>query len=169
MAKKIRVLLVFALLTTASGPVPGIAGESGFESSCMIHIKTSVYPSDPLEQRGKARVYATLCTREGKPIFGQEIQLTASCGTFSCKPLDLEDTMAVDSSVESCTITDKAGKIMVYLVNIPFNNQGSVTVSCDYGSLSVKASCTFLISQYAVQKKAPKKVSTRRVSSLTPH
>jgi hypothetical protein len=169
MTKKIRVLLVFVLLTTASGPVPGIAGESGFESSCLIHVKTSVYPSDPLEQRGKARVYATLCTREGKPIPSQEIQLTASSGTFSCKPLDLEDTMAIDSSLEPCTITDKAGKIMVYLVNIPFNNQGSVTVSCDYGALSVKASCTFLISRYAVQKKPLKKTTPKRLSAVTPH
>ena len=131
-------------------------GKSGFESTCEIHVKSAVYPSDAMEQHGKARVYITLCTKEGTPIPDQVIELTATCGTLSCKPLDSEDTAAVDSSIYECDHTDKNGKAMVYLVNIPFNNRGSVTVTCDYGSLSVKASCTFLISRYEIKGKRKK-------------
>jgi hypothetical protein len=131
-------------------------GESKFGSSCEIHIKSAVYPSDPYDQSGKARVYITLCTKEGSPIPDQIIELTANCGTFSCKPLDSGDTSAIDSSIYECDHTDKNGKAMVYLVNIPFNNRGSVTATCDYGSLSVKATCTFLISRYQMKGKRKK-------------
>jgi hypothetical protein len=156
MVKKTFILigvLVFSAIVDATFG----ENESGFESSCAIHVKSAVYPSDPFDNSGKARVYVTLCTRDGAPIPDQEIQLTASCGTFSCKPLDSEDTSVVDSSIYECDHTDKNGKVMVYLVNIPFNNQGSVTATCDYGSLSVKASCTFLISRYSLAQKNRRK------------
>jgi hypothetical protein len=127
--------------------------ETRFGSSCQMHIKSSVYPSDLMDRTGKARVYVTLSTKQGEPIADQEIVFEANCGTFSCKPMDSEDTASVDSSLYECDHTDKNGRVMVYLVNIPFNNQGSVTATCDYGSLSVKASCTFLISRYALKSK----------------
>ena len=153
MIRKMPALLSVLIISIGSAQE---SGESKFGSTCEIHIKSAVYPSDPYDQSGKARVYVTLCTKEGSPIPDQVIEFTATCGTFSCKPLDSEDTSAVDSSIYECDHTDKNGKVMVYLVNIPFNNKGSVTASCVYGSLSVKASCTFLISRYQVKGKRKK-------------
>jgi hypothetical protein len=154
MLKKFPALVCALIIVSIGNAQEGV--KKGFESSCAIHVKSAVYPSDAMDHYGKARVYVTLCSREGAPIPDQEIEFTASCGAFSCKPLDIEDTSAVDSSLSSCDMTDKDGKVMVYLVNIPFNNQGSVTASCDYGSLSVKASCAFLISRYEVKNKRKK-------------
>jgi hypothetical protein len=149
---------IFLLVTVAfaAGVFAQEDAETKFGSSCQIHIKSAVYPSDAFDQSGKARVYVTLSTREGEPIPDQEINFSANCGTFSCKPLDLEDTSAVDSTLFGCDRTDKSGKVMVYLVNVPFNKQGSVIATCDYGSLSVKASCTFKISRYYTADKRKK-------------
>jgi hypothetical protein len=154
MSGKTLSLLIASILGFGSAPDYQPAD---FESSCAIRVKSAVYPSDSLEQRGKARVYVTLCTRDGKPIPDQEILLSATCGTFSCKPVDFEDSAGVDTTLGSCNITDKNGKVMVYLVNIPFNNQGGVTAACDYGTMSVHASCTFLITRHTVKGK-PKKI-----------
>jgi hypothetical protein len=115
-----------------------------------------------MDQYGKARVYVTLCTKQGTPIPDQEILFTTTCGVFSCKPLDSEDTAAVDSTLYECDHTDKNGKAMVYIVNIPFNNRGNVTASCDYGALSVKASCFYLITRHIVRKKVQTKPVLKR-------
>jgi len=160
MVKRTFAILCVLISATIAARASG-ENESGFESSCVMHVKSAVYPSDPMDNSGKARVYVTLCSKEGTPIPDQEIQLAASCGTFSCKPLDAEDSSGVDSTIYDCDHTDKNGKVMVYLVNIPFNNQGSVTAVCDYGSLSVKASCTFLITRHAIVGKPQKKPSSK--------
>jgi len=47
-----------------------------------------------------------------------------------------------ETSIQNCNATDSSGKIMVYLANIPFNFKGTVTASCDYGAMSVRAACT---------------------------
>ncbi len=118
-----------------------------FESSCTIHIKAAVYQPASTDQTGRARVYVTLSTREGRPIPFQEIQIVATEGTFSCEPTDIDDTIARENSIQSCNATDSSGKIMVYLSQIPFNIKGTVTASCDYGSMSVRASCTYLVTR----------------------
>ncbi len=141
----------------------GFSGENdfGLEGTCKIHVKAAVYPSDSSEQYGKARIYATLQTKDGKPIPDQEIELAANCGVFSCKPPDIDDSTVVDTAIGSCTRTDKNGKIMVYLVNIPFNVSGHIDAACDYGSLSVKATCSFLISRSHVARKQAKKKTSK--------
>ena len=121
-----------------------------FESSCTIHIKSVVYQPGPMDKYGKARVYVTLCTKEGRPIPFQEIQLTATDGAFSCNPTDVEDTVIAETSIQNCNATDSSGKIMVYLANIPFNFKGTVTASCDYGAMSVRAACTYMITRRSV-------------------
>ena len=121
-----------------------------FESSCTIHIKSVVYQPGSMDKYGKARVYVTLCTKEGRPIPFQEIQLTATEGTFSCKPTDVEDTVIAETSIQNCNSTDSSGKIMIYLANIPFNIKGTVTASCDYGAMSVRAACTYMVTRRSV-------------------
>jgi hypothetical protein len=129
------------------------------ESSCTIHIKSVVYQPSSMDNYGRARVYVTLGTKEGRPIPFQEIQLTTTDGAFSCKPIDVDDTVVEETSIQNCNATDSSGKIMIYLANIPFNIKGTVTASCEYGSMSVRASCTFLVTRRvaAYQKSAKKK------------
>jgi hypothetical protein len=154
--KTIALLILAVFLAIAQSPDETT---QQFESSCTIHIKAVAYQPDPMDQTGKARVYVTLCTREGKPIPFQEIQLVATDGTFSCKPLDIEDTGVVETSIQNCNATDSTGKIMAYLANIPFNIKGTVTASCEYSTMSVRASCTYLITRRSVayQKKPASK------------
>jgi hypothetical protein len=149
-------LLVCGLIAVFSAVGAQEEGKAHYEHSCQVHIKSAVYPSDPFDKAGKARVYVTVTTKEGAPIPDQEVFFSATCGTFSCKPLDSEDTTSIDSTLIGCDRTDKNGKAMVYIVNIPFNNQGGVTAECYYNSLYVKATCTFLITRYAVKDKPRK-------------
>jgi hypothetical protein len=121
-----------------------------FESSCNIHVKSVVYQPGSMDKYGKARVYVTLSTKEGRPIPFQEIQLTATDGTFSCKPTDVEDTVIEETSIQNCNATDSSGKMMIYLANIPFNFKGTVTASCDYGAMSVRAACMYMITRRSV-------------------
>src|SRR5271157_304781 len=72
-----------------------------FESSCTIHIKAAVYQPASTDQTGRARVYITLSTKEGRPIPFQEIQIVATEGTFSCEPTDIDDTIARENSIQS--------------------------------------------------------------------
>ena len=82
-----------------------------FESSCTIHIKAAVYQPASTDQTGRARVYITLSTKEGRPIPFQEIQIVATEGAFSCEPTDIDDTIAREKSIQSCNATDSSGKI----------------------------------------------------------
>ena len=156
-----KVIVCFSVLFVFLDHAISSENEFGTEGSCAIRVKAAVYPSDSSEQYGKARVYATLMTKDGMPITNQEIQLAANCGEFSCKPSDAEDPTVVDSAIASCTQTDKNGKIMVYLVNIPFNVTGHIDAACDYGNMSVKASCTFLISRSHIARKPLKKKAAK--------
>lgn len=136
----------------------------GLEPTCVMHLKSSVFPSDTFEQYGKARLYVTLTTQDGTPIPQQQIIFSANCGVLTCQVRDIGDTTAIDSTLFNCDYTDKNGKVMVYLVNIPFNNQGRVTASCDYGTLSVSASCTFLITRHLMARKPVIKSQRRKAS-----
>lgn len=130
-------------------------------SSCTIHIKSVAYQPGPTDQTGRARVYVTLCTKEGHPIPFQEIQLVATEGTFSCKPVDIEDSILQETAIQNCNATDTTGKIMAYLSNIPFNVKGTVTASCEYGTMSVRASGTYLITRRTVEYKPKKSVGNK--------
>jgi hypothetical protein len=157
--KTMYVLGVFALAAACPAQEEQ---KPGLEPTCVMHVKSSVFPSDSLEQYGKARVYVSLATQDGTPIPQQQIMFGANCGVFTCQVRDPGDTTAIDSTLFNCDYTDKNGKVMVYLVNIPFNNQGRVTASCDYGTLSVSASCTFLITRHVVARKPVTKQATQR-------
>jgi hypothetical protein len=145
--KTIALLILAVSLAIAQGqdePSPQ------FESSCNIHVKSVVYQPGSGDRYGKARVYVTLSTKEGRPIPFQEIQLTATDGTFSCTPTDVEDTIIEETSIQNCNATDSSGKMMIYLANIPFNIKGTVTASCDYGAMSVRAACTYMVTRRSV-------------------
>ena len=125
--------------------------------SISLSVKTFVYPSDSFDQFGHGKVEAFLRYKEGAPIPNQRIELASTCGNFSCKLPDVENEVDSSSSDESCFTTGRDGKILVYIINIPFNSQGVVTASCTYDDVSVKATGTFWIKRMLLSKMAGKK------------
>jgi hypothetical protein len=132
------------------------AQEESSVASCSLYVKTSIYPYDYLAQYGHGKVEARLCDKKGVAIPFQEIQLTATCGRFSCALPDIESNADSASRDSSCYITAKDGRILVYLLDIPFNTSGKVLAACTYGDMSVKATSTFWVKRY-VKKGNPKK------------
>jgi hypothetical protein len=147
-----KLLLIFALLAAPCAWAQG--GES-----ISLFVKTTVYPFDSTDLFGHGKVEAALRYTKGAPIPGQVIHLGAAVGTFSCKLPDIESEADSSSSDNSCYSTGKDGKIIVYLINIPFNSQGTVTASCEYNGIAVKASSTFWVKKMVVKKIKPKKNS----------
>lgn len=132
------------------------AQDESVVASCSLFVKTSIYPYDYLAQYGHGKVEATLCDKKGAAIPYQEIHLTATCGKFSCALPDIENGADSASRDSSCYITAKDGRILVYLLDIPFNTSGKVLASCAYGDMSVKATSTFWVKRY-LKKGSPKK------------
>jgi len=60
--------------------------EQQFESSVHNTYQIGRLSARFHGQIWQGRVYVTLCTKEGRPIPFQEIQLTATDGAFSCNP-----------------------------------------------------------------------------------
>jgi hypothetical protein len=120
-------------------------------TSCSLSVKTSVYNPDPGDATGTASVEAFLCDKGGVPIPYQPIVMTSTNGMFSCIPPN-----AVTGSVSadrSCFVTGSDGRILVYLVDIPFNKPGRIQASCTYGSFVVKASGSYSLTRNVITKK----------------
>jgi hypothetical protein len=147
-----KLLLAFMLLAAPCAWAQG--GES-----ISLYVKTTVYPFDSTAMFGHGKVEATLRYTKGAPIPGQEIQLNTGFGVFSCKLPDIENLVDSSSSDTSCFRTGNDGKILVYLINIPFNSQGVVMASCVYNGIAVKATSTFWIKRMVVTKMKSKKAS----------
>jgi hypothetical protein len=145
-----KLLLIFAIFTAPCTWAQG--GES-----ISLFVKTTVYPFDSTQLSGHGKVEATLRYSKGAPIPGQVIQLNSAVGTFSCKLPDIVNEVDSSSSDNSCFSTGKDGKVLVYLINIPFNSQGMVTASCEFNGIAVKASSTFWVKKMLVKKYKSKK------------
>jgi hypothetical protein len=139
-------IAMLALLVAAAAWAQG--GEE-----IRLFVRTSVYPCDSMDQNGHGKVEATLCYTGGAPISNQVIVLSTTCGNFSCKLPDLENEVDSFSSDISCYTTGKDGKILVYLVNIPFNAEGRVTATCHYKEMTVQASSTYWVKRFVVKKR----------------
>lgn len=134
------------------------------DSDVRLSVKTFVYPSDSADRFGHGKIEAVLSYKGGAPIPGRTLNFETSCGTFSCKLPDIENEVDSSSGDESCFATDTNGKSTVYIINIPFNSQGVVTVSCEFDDRVVKASGRFWIKRFAVVKSARKKSKNRGVA-----
>ena len=141
-----RPIAMLALLVAAAAWAQG--GES-----ISLYIKTSVYPCDSQDQVGHGKVDATLRYKEGAPIPNQVILLTTTCGNLSCKLPDIENEVDSGSSEITCYTTGKDGKILVYLINIPFNSEGRVAATCHYKDMTVQASSTYWVKRYLAKKR----------------
>jgi hypothetical protein len=147
-------LMSSALLLFGSAPQ---AQNSHAGLAISLSVKTFVYPSDSFDQSGHGKVEAFLRYKDGAPIPNQRIEFSSTSGNFSCKLPDIENEVDSSSSDESCFTTGKDGKILVYIINIPFNSQGMVTASCTYDDVSVKATGTYWIKRMLLSKMAGKK------------
>jgi hypothetical protein len=137
------------------------AQEESTVASCSLYVKTSIYPYDYLAQYGHGKVEARLCDKKGVAIPFQEIRLTATCGRFCCTLPDLEGIADSASRDSSCYITAKDGRIVVYLLDIPFNTSGKVLAACTYGDMSVKAASTFWVKRFVKKGSQKKKPSVQ--------
>ena len=153
-------MAVTALLLFCGGALAQDEEEPYTVASCSLAVATTVYPAIAGDIAGKVMVEATLSDKAGSPIADQEIQMSATCGTFSCiAPESLGNTDVAD---RSCFITGHDGKVRVYLTSVPFNHPGRVKAACSYQGCSVKASGTFSITRNVIKKKAAK------TSAVTP-
>jgi hypothetical protein len=119
--------------------------ERVYVTSCSLFVKATVYTPDSSDVAGKAMIEAALSDKNGIPIPGRKITLTATCGTLTC----LQSNMANDSAPRTqegpCFTTGNDGKILVFLVDIPFNKPGRVKAGCTFGDFKVNASSKFSI------------------------
>jgi hypothetical protein len=129
--------------------------------SCSLYVKTNPYMPDPADVSGMAMVEATLCDRSGIPIPGEEIHMTATCGTLTCPSVYSYAPKDSASRDRTCYTTDRNGRIQVFLHNIPFNTKGRVKASCEYGDIKVQASSTFSVTRKTIKKRGRKKTSSR--------
>jgi|WetSurMetagenome_2_1015567.scaffolds.fasta_scaffold00717_14 hypothetical protein len=127
------------------------------EFAITLSVKTYVYPSDSADRYGHGKVEAVLRYKEGAPIPNRRLSLETTAGDFSCKLPDIANEVDSSSSDESCFTTDKNGRVLAYIINIPFNSQGMVTASCSFDDVSVKATGTFWIKRMPVIKAPTKK------------
>jgi hypothetical protein len=152
--KRLTTLLLFLLCTFAWAQDEE---ERVYVSSCSLFVKATVYTPDSSDIAGKAMVEATLCDKNGIPIPGQKIAMTATCGILTC--LQTETGSWADSSRQSpehsCFVTGHDGKVLVFLVDIPFNRPGKVKTSCTYGDFKVQASAGFSVTRKVTRKKRP--------------
>jgi hypothetical protein len=141
--------------------------ERVYAVSCSLYVKTNPYTPDPGDVSGRAMVEATLCDKSGIPIPGEEIKITTTCGTLSCPSAFSHAPKDSVSQDRSCYITDRDGKIQVFLYDISFNKPGRVKASCVYSEIKVQASSSFLITRKVIKKGSRKKTSSRtRASSV---
>ena len=119
--------------------------EREYVSSCSLAVKVTVYSPESNDLSGKAMVEAMLCDKGKIPIPGRKITMTATCGTLTC----LQSNMANDSGPRSfegsCFTTGNDGKVLVFLVDIPFNKPGRVKAACTVGDFNITASSKFSI------------------------
>jgi hypothetical protein len=134
--------------------------ETVYATSCSLSVKTTVYNADPGDVVGKASIEATLSDKSGVPIPGQTIAITATSGTFTCIPP--YGTSGTGSSDRSCFVTGPDGKIIVYLVDIPFNKPGRIKATCAYGDFVVHAASSYSITRNVIKKKNSRNPPARK-------
>lgn len=124
-------------------------------SSCSLKVRINPLESATNSSTPKAIVEVTLVNRDGEPISGGNIELTANFGTLLCKPKTVQDSVNSDANSDSraCFITGEDGKALIDLINIPYNTALRVKASYDCGDYIVKASGNVMLSKKVIHKK----------------
>jgi hypothetical protein len=144
--------------------------ENGYAelTSCQLAVTTSVYSPDTADRFGKAMAEVTLTDESGLPIPNQPIQMTTSCGIFSCLPPENLTDAGLENPLLACFTTGSDGKMVVYIVKIPFNSKGLVKASFTWGNTTIKASGNFLITR-SVSKIKKKKTKVYPIPLVPGH
>ena len=153
--RKLVPLIILFLFVQSRAQEQDQTEETLVATSCSLSVKTNVYKADPGDVVGKASIEATLCDKSGTPIPDQTIAITATSGTFTCIPP--EGVSGINTADRSCFVTGPDGKILVYLVDIPFNKPGRIKAACTYGEFNVHASSSYSITRNVIKKKNGKK------------
>jgi hypothetical protein len=124
-------------------------------ASCSLKIKINPLESAASSSAPKAIVEVTLVTREGNPISGGNIVLSATAGTLLCNPEPVQDSSKTSANSDShaCFITGEDGKALIDLINIPYNTAVRVKASYDCGDYTIRASGNLLLSKKVIHKK----------------
>lgn len=153
-----KMILACALLLPVLAWAQEDDGTEVAAASCSLSVKATVLPADSFDGTGKAKIEAFLKDKDGAPIAGEEIHISANCGTFSCKPPANEvDTDTGSQQAGFCYNTGADGRMRVYLMNIPFNKPGKVVATCAVGSFVPRASSTFIIRRAVIKGKTTRK------------
>lgn len=126
-----------------------IASEESIIQSCSLSVKiipTQPQPSDPAAM---AEVTVTVLNRDGTPVSGNQIELTANAGTFNCPASSGE----IASDAKSCFSTNQDGRAIITLMNLPFNKGIKVKASTQCGDYILTASGSAIISKKVIKRK----------------
>jgi hypothetical protein len=122
-------------------------------ASCSLKIRINPLESTASSSIPKAIVEVTLVNREGDPVSGGNIVLSATAGTLLCNPEPVQDSSRANSDSHACFITGEDGKALIDLINIPYNTAVRVKASYDCGDYTIRASGNLLLSKKVVHKK----------------
>ncbi len=113
-------------------------------TSCTLSIKVSTVQS--IESAApKALVEVFLLNKDGEPISGGQIGLTATAGTFICNEINMDD--------KTCFFSGPDGKAKITLINIPYNSPVKIKASYNCGDYDVYATGNLLLTKRTTRKK----------------
>jgi len=141
--KKLACILFLLLPSTA---LPVEWEEETVVSSCVLAMTVTAQPFTADDVAGIAVIELTLRDKEGAPLPGVTMAMSANCGTFMCRLPD--DPKPEDEDEErACFRTKDNGIARLYLTNIPFNAAAKVKAQCDCGDYLVNATGSLMITK----------------------
>lgn len=154
---QIRFYALFAVLfiqfcfahSAFSESMGSIASEESIVQTCSLSIKITPSQPQPSDLAAKAEISVTVLSRDGIPVIGNQIELTANAGTFNCPAVAGES----ESDDKSCFSTNQDGKAIITLINLPFNKSIKVKASTQCGDYVLTASGSVIISKKVIKKK----------------
>jgi len=151
-------ILQFCFISTLfSEPnsMESIATEESIVQSCSLSVKVKPQQPSPADPAAKIIVEVTVLSRDGTPVQGNTINLTATSGTFLCTSYSNDSTLSTsaNSDDKSCFITNTDGKTIITLVNVPFNTTVKVKASTECGDFVLTSSGSAIVTKKTVKKK----------------
>jgi len=122
--------------------------------SCSLSMKVKPIQLLEGETMAKAIIEVTLLSRDGAPVQGTQIDVSATQGTFMCNTITNDSgSIKYDADDRSCFVTNTDGKAIINLLNLPLNTQVRVKAKCSCGDYTMTASGSTTISKKIIRKK----------------
>lgn len=147
---RIQLLILFLITITNvsfssdDGTMATIYTDEKVITSCTLSIKVSTAQSVE-NATPKAVVEVFLFNKDGEPISGGQIGLTATAGTFICNETTTDD--------KTCFFSGPDGKAKITLINIPYNSPVKIKASYNCGDYDVYATGNLLLTKRTTRKK----------------